>query len=118
FLDEARLAAKLHHPGIVQIHELGRVGADYFIAMEHLAGEDLAAVIAQARRIGCPVPVDVAAQLIAEAADALDWAHDFRDPRTGPLRIVHRDVSPSNLFLTFHGAVKVLDFGVARAEGR
>jgi len=118
FLDEARLAAQLHHPGIVQIHELGRVGDDYFIAMEYLAGEDLAAVIQQSRRTQRPVPVEVAVQMIAAAAGALHSAHEHRDPRGIPLRIVHRDVSPSNLFVTFHGAVKVLDFGVARAEGR
>src|SRR5690606_28043023 len=118
FMDEARLAARLHHPGIVQIHELGTCDDDYYIAMEYLAGEDLAAVLVQSRKVGLPIPIGVAARVIASAAVALHAAHTFSDPATGPMRIVHRDVSPSNLFLTFHGDVKVLDFGVARAEGR
>lgn len=115
FLDEARLAARLQHPGIAQIFDLGREGDDYFIAMEYLPGEDLASILRQARQTDRAVPVEVAAKIIASAAEALHFAHTFEDDGA-PLRIVHRDVSPSNLFVTFQGTVKVLDFGIARAE--
>ncbi|MBI3183697.1 MAG: serine/threonine protein kinase [Myxococcales bacterium] len=118
FLDEARLAAQLNHPGIVQIFDLGRQHDDYFIAMEHLVGEDGSAVLSKAREAGAGVPVDVAVKVICAAAEALHYAHELRDEQGTPLAIVHRDVSPSNLFVTCQGVVKVLDFGIARAESR
>ncbi|MBK7865022.1 MAG: serine/threonine protein kinase [Archangiaceae bacterium] len=118
FLDEARTAARLDHPGIVQIFDLGREGDDYFIAMEYLAGEDLFAVFNRAAELGEPVPVEIALRLIASAAEALHSAHTHRRDDGTELGIVHRDISLSNLMLTYRGAVKVLDFGIARAADR
>jgi len=118
FLDEARLAARLSHPGIAQILDLGREGTDYFIALEYLDGRDLSAVLSRCAKIETRMPIDVALKIAAAAAEALHYAHEARDESGRALNIVHRDVSPSNLFLTFQGAVKVLDFGIARANFR
>jgi len=118
FLDEARLAARLHHPGIAQIFDLGRHEDDYFIAMEYLAGEDLSSILGRSATLGLRMPLPVAAAIIQGAASALHHAHELRDATGQPLGIVHRDVSPSNLFLTYQGSVKVLDFGIALALGR
>jgi serine/threonine protein kinase len=118
FLDEARIAARLTHPGIVQIFDLGKEGDDYYIAMEYLAGEDLGTVIRQCLKIGKPMPIDVVLKIGSSAAEALHYAHELKDSSGKPLNIVHRDVSPSNLFATYWGGVKVLDFGIAHAEQR
>ncbi len=118
FLDEARISAQLHHPGITQVFDLGREGDDYFLAMEYLAGEDVLSISRQAKTRGLEIPVEVAAKIIASAAEALHYAHEYVDDSGRRLGIVHRDVSPSNLVVTYQGAVKVLDFGIARAEER
>lgn len=116
FLNEARLAARLHHPGIIQIFDLGKVGEDYFIAMEYLAGEDVSQILRRSAKLGRRVSPVVAAKIISLAADALHYAHDLRDESGTALNVVHRDISPSNLLVTYQGTVKVLDFGIARAE--
>jgi serine/threonine protein kinase len=118
FLDEARIAAQLNHPGIVQIFDLGKQDGDYYFAMEYLAGEDVSAVVRRCEELGRRIPVDVAVKIAAAAAEALHYAHRYHTPDGRPLGIVHRDISPSNLFVTYHGTVKVLDFGIARAEQR
>jgi serine/threonine-protein kinase len=118
FLDEAHLAAKLNHPGIVQIFDLGRQDEDYFLAMEYLAGEDLYAIAKLSASVGRAMPLDVATRIAACAAEALHYAHEAAGADGRALGIVHRDISPSNLFVTYQGAVKVLDFGIARAEQR
>ena len=118
FLDEARLAAQLNHPGIVQIFDLGREGKDFYIAMEYLAGEDASAIQRQLITAGRRAPCDVAAKIISCAADALHFAHELPGADGKPLGVVHRDISLSNLFVTYQGAVKLLDFGIARAGQR
>ncbi|HEY7372255.1 MAG TPA: protein kinase [Polyangia bacterium] len=112
FLNEARIAARLEHPNIVATYELGEVDGNYFISMEYLPGEDLSAIIA-----GCPdgrMPIDVAAALAQQAAQGLHYAHEALDGQGRPIGLVHRDVSPRNIFVTYHGVVKLLDFGVVR----
>jgi serine/threonine-protein kinase len=118
FLDEARLAARLSHPNIVQIFDFGEAGGTYFLAMEYLSGEDLdtIATALSARRRAFPGPI--AALIVSSACEALHYAHTCADDLGRPLHIVHRDISPSNLFVTYQGAVKVLDFGIAKAEGK
>lgn len=117
FLDEARLAARLHHPNIVQITDLGVADNRYFICMEYLAGEDLDAVIAAAHYKGQPIPISIAARIILSALEGLEFAHKYEEE--GRLaELVHRDISPSNIFVTFQGTVKVLDFGIAKASSR
>lgn len=115
FLDEARLAARLEHPNIVQIFDLGEAGGRYYIAMEFLRGLPVSQVLRRLRARTREFPHPLAAWLVARAAQALHYAHRLTGPEGRPLGIVHRDISPDNLFLTREGVVKVLDFGIAKA---
>ncbi len=115
FLDEARLAARLEHPNIVQIFDLGEVGGRYFIAMEYLRGLPVSHLLRRTRARGQEFPHPLAALVVSRAASALHYAHRLRGPDGRPLGIVHRDISPDNLFVTREGVVKVLDFGIAKA---
>jgi serine/threonine-protein kinase len=118
FLDEARLAVQLDHPGIVPVHDLGQLGAGYYIAMDYVAGRDLRALADRFRGRGERLPVAVAALVAARAADALDHAHRGRGADGRELRVVHRDVSPANVLVGFDGVVRVIDFGIAQAALR
>ncbi len=118
FLDEARIAANLTHPNVVQIFDFGELDGSYYLAMEFLAGEDLNTIRAAARKREKFVPAAVAVKVISDACDGLHHAHTASDDEGSPLNIVHRDISPSNIFVTYQGIVKVLDFGIAKAEGR
>jgi len=118
FLDEARIGSLLHHPNVVEVHELGQVGHDLFMVMELLEGESAAGLvrrlISRRERLG----YGLAAHLVAEACAGLQAAHELRDEHGQPLGLVHRDVSPQNVFVTYGGVVKVLDFGIATATHR
>ena len=118
FLDEARLATRLAHPNIVQINDLGHADGCYYICMEYLAGEDFSTLLRTSSRRKQFVPLSVSLKVLAEAATGLHYAHDFTDTKGNPMNVVHRDVSPSNIFISYTGQVKVLDFGIARAESR
>jgi eukaryotic-like serine/threonine-protein kinase len=113
FLNEARIAARLEHPNIVATYELGEVEGKYFISMEYLPGEDLSAVIGRCQG-GPTVPIEIAAGLAQQVAKGLHYAHDVRDGQGRLVGLVHRDVSPRNIFVTYHGGVKLLDFGMVR----
>ncbi len=115
FLDEARIAARLAHPGCVQIFDLGREGDSFFIAMEYIHGEDIRSIARQARKKGVPLPRKIAIEIIAGACDGLHYAHDLKDASGRPLNVVHRDVSPQNILVTYDGLVKIVDFGIAKA---
>ncbi len=118
FLDEARLASRLTHPNIIPIYDLGLADDSYYICMEYLPGEDLAWILRQARARDQQLPIDVGVRLIIDAARGLHYAHEFADEAGRPLQVVHRDVSPGNIYLGYEGEVKVLDFGIAKAESR
>jgi serine/threonine protein kinase len=119
FLDEARLGAKLSHPNIVHTYEMGTVGTRRFIAMEYLAGLTLGQIVVKSRRrVAGGLPTELAVGMAAHAALGLHHAHEIRLPDGTPLKIVHRDVSPQNLIVTFQGEVKVVDFGIAHAAVR
>lgn len=118
FQDEARIAASLIHPNIGQIYEIGQVGDNFFIAMEYVRGEDLRRIYNQEVKRGQALPVEIAAVVAAGAAAALEFAHRQSDLDGRPLGIVHRDVSPQNILLTYDGFVKLIDFGVAKAAGK
>lgn len=118
FLDEARLAARLAHPNIVQINDLGLADACYYICMEYLAGEDFSTVLRTAVRRREALPLAVVLRVVADAAHGLHFAHQFTDELGAPLNIVHRDISPSNILVTYQGQAKLLDFGIAKAESR
>ncbi len=115
FLDEARLAARLNHPHVVQTYEVGDVDGRHFLAMEYLEGQSFARLLKYATRQGETIPMAVAVRIFIDALDGLDYAHTLTDFDGTPLRVVHRDISPGNIFLTYSGQVKVLDFGIAKA---
>ena len=116
FLDEARIAARLNHPNIVQIFDLGQVGPkEFFIAMEYVHGVDLEQIIDAEKKRGGRVPLHIACRIVASIAEGLDHAHRAVDGRGQPLGLVHRDVSPSNVLISRAGEVKLADFGVAKA---
>lgn len=117
FLDEARLAARLTHQNIAQIVDFGVSEGQYFLAMEYLSGESLGSVLRHATERGVAVPFGVAVTIISQLCDGLHYAHTFSE-QGAPLGVVHRDVTPSNVLLTFQGGVKIIDFGIARARGR
>jgi serine/threonine protein kinase len=118
FLDEARLAAQLQHPNIAQVHDIGRLGDSYFFTMEYVHGEDLRAILQRLAALRRLPPLNHALLVAAGAAAALHHAHERTGPDRKPLGIVHRDVSPSNVMVGFEGAVKLVDFGVAKASQR
>jgi tRNA A-37 threonylcarbamoyl transferase component Bud32 len=114
FVAEARLCARLSHPNIVQVFELGDVDGEYFLAMEYVRGKDLISVVRSFLPQGGP-PIGLAAYAMRETCRALEYAHSFCDEEGRPLRVVHRDVTPSNVMISYEGVVKLLDFGVAKA---
>ncbi len=118
FMDEARIAAKLSHPNIIQTLDFGVSDGEYFLAMELVDGVDLGTVFAECRARDEPMPVRYACRIVAEVCDALSYAYNKRDERGQPMRVVHRDVSPSNVLISHCGTVKLIDFGLARASER
>jgi serine/threonine-protein kinase len=115
FVNEARLAAMLNHPNVVQIFDLGQEGSDWYLAMEYLDGRDMLQLGRACRAQKKAVPFDVTARILADACAALDHAHQLSDAQGNSLNLVHRDMSPENILLTFNGMVKVVDFGIAKA---
>ncbi len=118
FLDEARLAAALHHHNIVQVYDIGQEAGEYFFAMEYLHGVDLRKILTEVYDHDQQVPIEHVVTIGLAAADALHHAHELRSADRKPLGIVHRDVSPANIIVTFDGNVKVCDFGIAKATQR
>lgn len=118
FIDEAKIAVSLNHPNVAQVYEFGRVGEDFYLAMEYVDGHDLGQLVAAAGRAGTPVPVADAVYIAIEVAKALDYAHRKQDAYGRALEIVHRDVSPQNVLISRDGSVKLVDFGIAKAAGQ
>jgi serine/threonine protein kinase len=116
FVREAKLASLLNHHNIVQIYELGRVGTEYFISMELIAGRDIRRILRHARKTSGPPPIHVTVGLLMQLAEALDYAHTKCDEHGQPLKLIHRDISPSNLIVSPTGHLKVIDFGIAKAQ--
>ncbi|WP_437610414.1 serine/threonine-protein kinase [Sorangium sp. So ce834] len=113
FLDEARLAARLNHPNVVQTYEVGEDGERLFIAMEYLDGQPLSQLRARVGLTDLSLPVQV--RILTDALAGLHYAHELRDFDGTPIHVVHRDASPQNIFVTYDGVIKVVDFGIAKA---
>ncbi|HET9955067.1 MAG TPA: protein kinase [Polyangiaceae bacterium] len=112
FLDEARLAAQLNHPNVVQTYEVGSEGEHYFLVMEYLEGQSLSRIL---RAVGYTFPQAIHLRILVDVLEGLHYAHELASYEGAPLRLVHRDVSPQNVLVTYDGQVKVLDFGIAKA---
>jgi serine/threonine protein kinase len=118
FLDEARLAATLQHPNVVQVYDIGVIDGLYYFTMEYVHGQDLAAIVAAARSQGRGLKLEHSIAIVAAVAAGLHCAHDQRGADGTPLGIVHRDVSPTNILVSYDGNIKVVDFGIAKAAAR
>ncbi len=120
FLDEARIAAQLHHPNVIEVFELGKLEDSIFIAMEFVDGIDLRNILGEELKLGGPaggsVPFKVAAWICARICDGLHYAHNRAGLDGRPLEIIHRDISPQNVMVGYDGRVKLVDFGIARAN--
>ena len=118
FVDEAKIAVKLQHPNVVQIFELGKIEDSYFIAMELINGKDLKTIRKRLKRVDLLMPVEQSAYIISQVCDGLDYAHRKTDEKMNPLNIVHRDISPQNMIVSYEGTVKLIDFGIAKAKSK
>ncbi len=118
FIDEARIAAHLTHQNVVQIYELGKHAGTYFISMEYVAGRDLRQILDRQKRLGLPMDETTSAFIVARVCEALDYAHRKKDPAGRDLGIIHRDVTPQNVIVSYQGEVKLCDFGIAKAATR
>ena len=116
FVDEAKIALGLNHPNIVQVFDFGSVGDTYFLAMENVEGLDLLRLLQDCARDRRRIPYGLSAYVVQQVAKGLDYAHRKSDEFGEPLGIVHRDISPQNVLVSWDGAVKIVDFGIARAR--
>jgi len=118
FIDEAKIAGQLNHPNIAQIFDLGKVDGSYFIALEYIGGKDLKTIFERSRRIGEKVSIPRVCYTIMKVCEGLAHAHHKKDTHGKDLNIVHRDISPQNVLMSYEGEVKVIDFGIAKAQGK
>ena len=118
FLDEARITAAFNNANIGQVFDLGEDGQELYLAMEFIAGQNLEQVTKRAAKREIAIPVGFAARVVRDSCLGLYYAHNFTDPTGQPMAVVHRDVSPKNVMITWTGQVKVIDFGIAKARGR
>jgi serine/threonine-protein kinase len=118
FFDEARVAARISHPNVATVFDLGKDAGSYWIAMEYLHGEPLRETMRRTEQPGKPMPPEIACRIIADAAEGLHAAHELFGPSGEKLNLVHRDVTPHNLFVTYEGVTKVVDFGIAKFSSR
>jgi serine/threonine-protein kinase len=115
FLDEVRIAAQLNHPNVVQTYEVGTEGDRHVMVMEYLEGQSLSAIVKRAEHSGSRPPTRLLLRVFMNALEGLHYTHELSAYDGAPLELVHRDVSPQNIFVTYDGQVKVLDFGIAKA---
>lgn len=118
FIDEAKLAALLNHQNIVQIYDFGSMEESFFISMEYLFGNDLRAIWVRAREKNLPINLEYALYVMSRVCAGLGYAHELKDFQGNSLNIIHRDISPQNIFVTYQGDVKILDFGIAKAASQ
>lgn len=116
FIDEAKVAMRLNHSNVVQVYAFEQAKDEFLLAMEFIDGLDVGRLVSAAKRKGTKFPYALAAYIVSEVAKGLDYAHHRKDEQGESLDIVHRDVSPQNVLLSYEGAVKIADFGIARAR--
>jgi serine/threonine protein kinase len=115
FIDEAKMVAGLTHANIVQMLDLGKLEKSYYIAMEYVHGRDLRTILRRARERKLKIPLDISTYVVSKVCAALEYAHRKKDDKGQPMLIVHRDISPQNILISFEGDVKLTDFGIAKA---
>lgn len=115
FLDEVRIAVKLNHPNVVRTYDHGKTDGDYYFVMEHLEGQGLDRIVRRCAHRGVALPPELVAIIGIQALEGLHYAHELRDANGTLLQVVHRDIRPPNIFVTYDGTVKLLDFGIAKA---
>jgi TonB family protein len=118
FIDEAKLAAQLQHPNIIHIYDLGKIERSYYIAMEYIDGKDLRSILRMLEEKHTHLPVGLALFIGSRLAAALDYAHRKKDLQGKAMALVHRDVSPQNVLISFDGDIKLCDFGIAKAASK
>ncbi|RMG15993.1 MAG: serine/threonine protein kinase, partial [Deltaproteobacteria bacterium] len=118
FIDEAKISVQLTHSNIAQIYDLGKIGDSYFIAMEYISGKDLRAIFDRMRKRGEVLPIPMSCYIMSKVCEGLDYAHRKKDAAGRDLNIVHRDISPQNILVSFEGEVKLIDFGIAKAANK
>ncbi|HEX6738708.1 MAG TPA: protein kinase [Vicinamibacteria bacterium] len=118
FINEAKMVAGLSHPSIVQIFDLGKIEKSYYIAMEYVHGRDLRSILRRGKEKGLRLPLDLCVWIVAQVCSALEFAHRKKDEQGQAMMIVHRDVSPQNILISFEGNVKLTDFGIAKAASK
>ena len=118
FIDEAKLAALLHHQNVVQIYDFGSLDETYFIAMEYLLGKDCRIISKRAKERNIPIHLQNALLIVSRICAGLDYAHKLKDFQGNALNIIHRDISPQNILITYEGDVKIVDFGIAKAASQ
>jgi serine/threonine protein kinase len=118
FIDEAKMVGSLAHPNVAQIFDLGRQAKNYWIAMEYVHGRDLRTILRRARDRDLRIPLDISTYIVSKVCAALEYAHRKKDDKGQPMLIVHRDISPQNILISFEGDVKLTDFGIAKAASK
>src|SRR5688572_5161089 len=118
FLNEARIAARIHHPHVAAVYDIDIEDGRYYLSMDYISGETLQLALQMTWNNDLPFPLEIAAHVVACAADGLHAAHELRDDEGDPLGVVHRDVAPQNIILGYDGIVRVMDFGIAKALDR
>ena len=118
FINEARLAAFLQHENIIRTYDFGKMERDYFIAMEYLFGRNLQSVIGDLKKNNRLFDLEIVLQIIGCVCNGLDYAHTLKNFQGQPLNIIHRDISPPNIFISYEGEVKIIDFGIAKASSQ
>lgn len=118
FIDEAKLAALLHHENIVQIYDFGNMDNEYYIAMEYLFGQDLRTIRKAAKKREQPLGMENILYIVSQICAGLDYSHNLKDMKGRPLNIIHRDINPQNILVTYEGQVKIIDYGIAKAASQ
>jgi serine/threonine protein kinase/predicted TPR repeat methyltransferase len=118
FIDEAKLAAMLTHQNVVQIYDLGSMEGTYYIAMEYIHGKDLRIILNKSKEVKQTLPPEYAIHITCRICAGLDYSHNLKDFQGNALQLIHRDISPQNILVTYEGDVKIVDFGIVKAAGR